>query len=74
MNKERKIVSKRLEDVWTWKESVYRDVSNLPTDQALDKILEKAHQAALKHGFILTSRKKASAFRETIEGYKKSKD
>ena len=71
MTEDRKNISKRLSEVWAWKEAVSREVSNLPTDQALDKILAKAHQSALKHGFISIPRKKASAFREDMEEYKK---
>jgi len=74
MTEDKKNISKRLSEVWAWKEAVSREVSNLPTDQALDKILVKAHQSALKHGFIFTPRKKASAFREDMEEYKKSTD
>jgi len=42
-------VSKRLQEVWQWKESIYRDVADLPTDQALRAILQKARTSAEKY-------------------------
>lgn len=47
-NKEQKeqIVSERLREVWQWKEAIYREVANLPTDQALREILRKACSSA----------------------------
>jgi hypothetical protein len=46
MSNEEHTVSKRLREVWQWKEATYREVAHLPTDQALAEILEKARRAA----------------------------
>jgi len=39
-------VSKALRDVWAWKEAVYREVKDLPVNEALSGILDRAEQTA----------------------------
>ncbi len=46
MNSQEPTVSKRLHEVWQWKEATYREVADLPTQQALEEILKKARLAA----------------------------
>ena len=48
MSNEESTVSKRLREVWEWKDATYREVAHLPCDEALAEILRKAHQAAEK--------------------------
>ena len=48
MNDKKRRVSKRLREIWEWKEAIYREVADLPTDQALEEILKKARAAAEK--------------------------
>lgn len=45
-NDRKEMVSQGLEQVWAWKEAIYREVAHLPTEQALEEILRKAHSAA----------------------------
>ena len=35
---------KPLRDVWAWKDAIYREVKDLPIDQALTAILDRAEQ------------------------------
>ena len=46
MNKEEPVVSRRLKEVWEWKDAIYRKVAHLPLDEALKEVLRKAHQTA----------------------------
>ena len=39
-------VPKALRDVWAWKDAVYREVENLPVDQALAAIFDRAERTA----------------------------
>ena len=39
-------VPKALRDVWAWKDAVYREVKDLPVDEALSAILDRAEQTA----------------------------
>jgi hypothetical protein len=39
-------VPKALRDVWAWKDAVYRQVKDLPVDEALSAILDRAEQTA----------------------------
>lgn len=48
MSKQEQFVSKRLREVWQWKEAEYREVAHLPLDQALREILKRARQSAEK--------------------------
>ena len=48
MNSKEPVISKRLREVWEWKEATYREVAHLPCDQALAEILQKARVAAEK--------------------------
>lgn len=45
-------ISKRLTEVWEWKDAIYKEVAHLSTDQALSAILEKARLAAEKYGIV----------------------
>ena len=43
---EEHFVSTRLREVWQWKEAIYREVDDLPVDEALSEIAKKARLAA----------------------------
>lgn len=45
------MISKRLYEVWEWKKAVYREVADLSPEQALKKLLKKAHEIAEKYKF-----------------------
>ena len=49
MNEGEMVVSKRLREIWECKDAIYREVADLPLDQALEEILKKAHAAAEKY-------------------------
>ena len=49
MNSGESKVSRRLQDVWDWKEANYREVAHLPVGEALDEILRKAREAGARH-------------------------
>ena len=46
MNKEEPGVPSSLVEVWEWKDSIHREVAELPPREALKKILEQAAAAA----------------------------
>jgi len=62
-------VSKRLAGVWSWKDAISREVKDLPTDQALKKILNNAHAVAKK--YKLSSLPSVCPARETRARYGK---
>jgi len=43
---EKHFVSCRLREVWQWKEAIYREVADLPVNEALREIAKKARLAA----------------------------
>jgi len=43
---EEHLVSSRLREVWQWKDAIYREVADLPVDEALREIAKKARLAA----------------------------
>ena len=49
MSNKEQFISKRLREVWDWKEAIYQEVADLPVDQALREILEKARTTAEKY-------------------------
>jgi hypothetical protein len=51
MSESEYFVSKRLEDVWAWKDAIYNEVAHLPTEEALAEILKKAHAVSEKYNF-----------------------
>ncbi|MCX5896039.1 MAG: hypothetical protein NTZ51_09450 [Proteobacteria bacterium] len=71
MKNKKTIISKRLAEVWEWKDAAYREVADLPTEQALGKLLEKAHGVAKKYKLRYSSPSKAFAVREEQRAYKK---
>ncbi|MBU0694458.1 MAG: hypothetical protein KKC11_07325 [Candidatus Omnitrophica bacterium] len=46
-------VDKSLQEVWDWKEKVYRETKHLSIREALDKIHEDAQQIKKKYGLNL---------------------
>jgi len=44
-------VSKKLEEVWQWKDAIYREVAHLPLDRAIDEILKKAQAIGKEYDF-----------------------
>jgi hypothetical protein len=62
-------VSKSLVEVWSLKDAVGREVKDLPTDQALKKILNNAHAVAKK--YKLRSNPSVCPARETRAKYGK---
>lgn len=73
MKNKKQTVSKRLSEVWEWKEAAYREVADLPTDKALLKLLKKARSVAEKYKIQHHSPLKAFAVREEQKGYGKNK-
>jgi len=51
VNNKKQIVSKRLSEVWEWKGAIYREVADLPPEQALKKLLKKARRLTEKYKF-----------------------
>lgn len=49
MSRHESFTSEGLTQVWTWRETIVRDVSHLPLAEALDAIHEKASQVASKY-------------------------
>jgi len=49
MSNEVRVVSRRLREIWQWKEAICLELADLPNDQALDAILKKARSAAEKY-------------------------
>ena len=58
------MISKRLYEVWEWKKVVYREVADLPSEQALKELLKKAHGIAEKYKFQRYSPERAYAVRK----------
>jgi hypothetical protein len=48
MSKKEPFVPKSLREVWDWKESISREVENLPVKEAIKAILDKGNAAALE--------------------------
>jgi hypothetical protein len=46
MNNESRHVSKRMAEVWEWKETIARKVAHLPIDEALTEIMKNAAEAS----------------------------
>ena len=44
-------VPQALREVWEWKDSIYQEVKHLPTEQALQQIMENAARTAKELGF-----------------------
>lgn len=57
MNRHDYVASRRLVDVWAWKDSIYREVEDLPTADALREIHKKALEVAARNGFVVDSTK-----------------
>ncbi|MFQ5486651.1 MAG: hypothetical protein ACE5DO_15155 [Desulfobacterales bacterium] len=72
MNSKKGIISRRLKEVWEWKEAGYREVADLPTDKALGKLLEKARETAEKYNLPHRFSSKTFAVWESQEKYNKS--
>lgn len=49
MKHKKEFVSKRLAEVWAWKNAINQEVKDLPTDEAIKKILRNARAAAKKY-------------------------
>jgi len=58
------MISKRLYEVWEWQEAAYREVADLPFEQALKELLKKAHGIAEKHKFQRYSPARANVVRK----------
>lgn len=48
MNSGEDRVSRRLQEVWDWKEANYREVAHLPTPEALEAIMRMADEAGAR--------------------------
>ena len=46
MNESKSTVSKRLEQVRAWKDAIWREVQDLPTAEAVQRVLAESHSAA----------------------------
>ncbi len=46
MTRSELVISKRLQEVWDWKEAIYKEVAHLPTHEALREIHRKARLVA----------------------------
>ena len=51
MMNEHEHVPRALQEVWTWKDEIYRGVQHLGRREALHEIMNQAHEAAVKFGF-----------------------
>lgn len=74
MKAKKDFVSKRLTEVWSWKEAIGSEVKDLPTKQALKKILRGAHATAKKYNVQNSFASTQHAVRESHEEYKKKKN
>ena len=61
MNSGESKVSRRLQEVWDWKESNYREVAHLPAAEALSEILRKAREAGARHDLPRVASREALA-------------
>ncbi len=49
MSDKEQFISKRLREVWDWKEAIYQEAADLPVDEALKEILKKARSTSDKY-------------------------
>ncbi|MEI6125177.1 MAG: hypothetical protein WCQ99_01355 [Pseudomonadota bacterium] len=71
MKSKKEFISKRLAEVWAWKDAVHGEVKDLPTDQALDKIIAAAHATAKKYKRRYCSTSSVCAVRGSHKKYNK---
>lgn len=64
MNNKKQIISKRLSEVWEWKEAAYREVADLSPEQALKKLLKKACRLTETYKYQRYSPDRANAVRK----------
>lgn len=50
MNSSERVISKRLLEVWEWKDALRREVEGLPVREGLRKMIEKGRECARRSG------------------------
>ena len=65
-------ISRALDEVWEWKDAIYREVKHLPAEKALRKIMENAARTAKEVGFNTLRKKRPLVIAESRAEYKVS--
>jgi hypothetical protein len=73
MKTRKEFVPKALREVCDWKEAIYREVKDLPPEEALHRILEKAQSAVRELGFAPGSPAATTALAEESVHYGRKK-